>query len=33
MSQNMEEKIKALKKLIICILHDQNYPRMIMNVL
>ena len=29
----MDEKIKALKKLIICILHDDNYPRMIMNVL
>lgn len=29
----IEEKIKALKQLIVCIIHDDYYPRMIMVVI
>lgn len=29
---DLEEKIKSLKTLIICIIHDETYPRMIMTV-
>ena len=28
----MEEKIKALKSLIICIIHDEAFPRMLMTI-
>lgn len=28
----LEEKIKALKSLIICIIHDEAYPRMLMTI-
>lgn len=28
----IEEKIKALKSLIICIIHDEAFPRMLMTI-
>lgn len=31
-SSNLKKVIKALKTLILCILHNPNYPRMLMHV-
>jgi hypothetical protein len=28
----LDDKIKALKSLIICIIHDDSYPRMLMTI-